>query len=197
MTANASPPASTTAARRNGFADIWRDHPFIMLVTTAAALAVGATVVTLFLTLAADDEPPIRVKTGSLELYLVSHEKHFQQDGSSQNWKISGGSRREDALQVVIAYAGATCSSGVATATQKLVITYSDDKAVTLQSISKKMKIHSDVDLTPDDPANARVLTYAPTPTAGFIKSIAIDNRPAQCTFASANDLIYLAILDQ
>src|SRR5215207_8510890 len=64
------------------------------LITAAAiGAAVGAAVSHFLegqLTLRSGDEPPIRIKGGSIHCEILSDSVHWEDDGNPQNWKLSG-----------------------------------------------------------------------------------------------------------
>ena len=169
--------------------------------TTAgrAALAVAALAgaITAFAILrvlgATGDEPPIRVRNGSIELHLLSAAETWKQTGN--HWKITGGKRSSDDYQVVVAYKpGATCAGNGSATGAPLRITHKDlnvTKYVELKVNGKHTEVESDADLQIS--ADGKVLSY--TSSTGFIDSISVNSKSV-CTFTEASQLENLFILD-
>jgi hypothetical protein len=184
--------------RRNSLLAGWAEHPRAFLIAVALGILVGVGVIVLLRFLAdTGDEPPIRVKNGSLELHLLSKYDEWDHAGSSNNWKVKANRyRSKDDLQLTVASRpGATCTSGFVTAKTDMIITYHDDGAnrdfdVTLKSNGKKISVSSPE--TGSNSADPSVLVYG---GAGFIKAIVADSK-SMCTFANATQLDHLLILD-
>lgn len=179
---------------RNSLLTVWRDHPRAVLVAAALGILIGAGVIFL-LRVAADtgDEPPIRVKNGSLELHLVSTYGTWTATGN--HWKTSG-TRAHNALQLTVATRGKANCSSYTVAANLLVITYADTSGNDLMKVEiQSTGNHSKV--TPSQPmsvstSDPTVLAYG---SAGFIKSIEADGT-SMCTFSAASQLDHLLILD-
>jgi hypothetical protein len=193
-----STPAKQTAVAvpSNSVFSAWRDHPVAMVVTAFAAAAVvgGLAYVASLLLADTGDEPPIRVKNGSLELQLLATHKSWAQDGSNDKWKISAGTRKKEPLDVIVAYtAGATCSSQ--TASGKIVrITYSDLTYIDLEAKNKTTKVTIGPSSKQLTRVSEQLLTYG-TAGAGYINGIVVDSVPL-CAFTEAKQLTHVVILD-
>ena len=178
-------------SRRKALLAVWAEHPRAFLVAVALGILVSIGVIVLLRVLAdTGDEPPIRVKNGSLELHLLYQNATWTNAGN--HWKTSG-TRRQDLLQLTVATRGkANCTAYTVSAID-LEITYADPSGNDLMKVDiKSTGNHSKV--TPSQPmsASGSVLSY---PTAGFIKSIVADGT-TMCTFTTANQLDHLVILD-
>jgi len=184
--------------RRNSLLAGWAKHPREFLIAAALGILVGVGAIILLRFLSdTGDEPPIRVKNGSLELHLLSSYDVWDQAGSSNKWKVKGNKQRsKDDLQLTIASRpGATCTGSFVTAKTDMVITYHDDTNnrdfdVTLKSKNKQISVSSSE--TGSNSADPSVLVYA---TPGFIKKIVADGN-SMCTFSAANELDHLIIMD-
>lgn len=138
------------------------------------------------------DEPPIRVKNGTMELWLLSHSDGWIRDGNSRNWKLHGR-RTKDDLDIMIAVgSGATCTAPLDRSGRKLEVHYSDSTEVDLQSTGNHTKVTASKDLTMRDGA-PQLLTYG-GPT-DYISSIVMDGKTI-CTFTAADQLHSLVVLD-
>ena len=141
------------------------------------------------------DEPPIRVKSGSIDLDLLSTVMTWEPDGSSGNWKLSGGERKKDDLDLVLVVAqGATCNGLLDPSGKTLELHYTgashnDDAEIDIKSQGR----HTHV--LPKGKAmknTAQSLMYDPP---GYISSVVLDGATI-CTFASPDQLRKLIILD-
>jgi hypothetical protein len=165
----------------------WR-HP---LALTAAALA-GALVFAILRVAVineAGDEPPIRVRNGSLDLWLVNVSEKWMPNGA--HWKITGGKRSRDDYKIQVIYnSGAVCTGGTAPGTPleatgaPLEIVYyvdsSTTKKVTLAVQGKHTQVDSDAPL--EILFNGKLLTYRPG--TGYIQSISLSDGNV-CTFTA------------
>jgi hypothetical protein len=94
--------------RVKSLVDLWNANKFAMtLVGIGAVAAVAAVVKGIALTEDAKtgggDEPPIRVKGGSMDLRLLT--KKYKWTGGPAEWYISGGSRSKADFDVVLDFA--------------------------------------------------------------------------------------------
>jgi hypothetical protein len=204
MSNGASPTDGTTQSVQGS---ILNDPVGVLIVggVTAAALAIA-----LFFFGAFDtgDEAPIRVRNGSLELYVASNTqkwKHATSPGDAKHWRISGGKRKNQTLSIAIAVNGSTapgasCSNQAGTgdlltigySVNGVVVTVHDDP-----NDHKHALVESNADLvlsTKD--SNERLLSYDPV---GYISSITLTKggtTVASCTFTKADQLGDLVILD-
>lgn len=78
-----------------------------MIVTVAAAAAIGATAFYIFQALTATgDEPPIRVKRGSMQLELLASMGGFEPQNANpdpKKWKVKGFDRKGDEYLLYLA----------------------------------------------------------------------------------------------
>jgi hypothetical protein len=89
------------------FRELWRDHPYLMALSLALAITIGAAVgiqlyVSLFVAAASTgDEPPIRVRGGSIYLDLIAPDdadNTWDPDSGDNTWKARSGKRKDDNL---------------------------------------------------------------------------------------------------
>lgn len=150
---------------------------FRLAIAVGAAALLGALVWNLIL---AGDEPPIRVKGGSIEMDIVHNSKQWRQHGSKKKWKLSSGGRDKDAYLVYVATTpnnASKCTKNVITG-YEVVFTHNDGKSVAFKSESKKTFVTSPEDLDTID-ADKRKLAYV---KEGYIATIKVDGT-AVCTF--------------
>lgn len=156
--------------------------------TAIVAILTGATACT-----GGGDEPPIRVKNGSLDLWLLSNRGQWKQDGNSRNW-MGPGRRKKDDLDIIVAVGdGATCKAPLDRTGRKLEVHYSDSTEVDLQSTGNHTKVTSSKDLAPGN-RMLQLLTYQGGPD-DYISSIVLDGATV-CTFASKQQFHGLVVLD-
>lgn len=144
------------------------------------------------------DEAPIRVRGGSLDLFILSGSQQWIESGTSGNYNITNSKRFKDEFEVTVAVkAGATCGGAQTATGSDVIVTYSDDKTIRLQSQSKHTWVKPGTGVTLSvDAALPQKLSYTP---AGFIKSIAVGNgaNPATlCSFTAANQLDHIIVLN-
>jgi hypothetical protein len=186
---------------------ILNDPVGILIVggVTAAALAIALFFFGAFET---GDEAPIRVRNGSLELYVASNNqkwKHATNPGDARHWRISGGKRANAALSIAIAVnpsagPGVSCSNQAGTG-DLLTISYSvNGVTVTVHddpNDTKHTLVESNADLVVSKKdTNERLLAYEP---AGYINNITLTKggtAVASCSFTKAEQLGDLVILD-
>jgi hypothetical protein len=180
---------------------VW-DHPVAVAGVAVASAAILAGILYLAGAFAdTGDEPPIRVKNGSIDFYLASSNQVWKQK-HAKLFKITGGKRSKDGLDVSVAVnAGASCSAQVGTADQ-VTIDYvkADGSAVTItigtdpdRPHQRHSAVQSSEPLTLST-ADARILSYVNT--GGHIRAISLDAHPPMCKFTSADQLANLVILD-
>lgn len=196
------------AGEKTSFIAFWRAHPIAATFATIGLLAVlaGTTIVLhkiglidfdLIQQFHDSDEAPIRVRNGSLDLYLVSTTQEWEQVGGSDNWKLSAGKRFKDDFEVTVAVkAGATCGGSLTATGSDVVFTYNNDKKIRIQSQSKHTFVKPDGVTLTRDTNSAQKLMYSEN---GFIKTIAVGNGAnptTMCTFTAANQLDHVIILN-
>jgi hypothetical protein len=143
------------------------------------------------------DEAPIRVRGGSIDLFVISASQEWREAGSSGNFNIHNTERYRDDFEVTVAVrAGATCGAQTATGSD-IVVTYNDDKRIRLQSLNRHTWVKPENGATLTwNPAEPQKLSYAPV---GFIRSIAVGNGAnptTMCSFTAANQLEHMIILN-
>src|SRR5687767_7126697 len=84
------------------------------------------------------DEPPIRVRNGSLEIEMLQATKIFEEEPGSAEpgkiWQIRDGQRERNRFLVVIASRNQNCQ-GIVASGNKVDIAYSDGQALDIQAI--------------------------------------------------------------
>lgn len=169
----------------------WR-HP-LALATAAAVGAVAFAIFRVLVPSAAGDEPPIRVRNGSLELRLDVREKWKT---SGTNWKITGAKRNNDEYLVFVTFNSGTPCTGNGSATgSSIEITYfvaaGNTKSVKLTVDGKHTLVDSDAPLQIS--TDKKVLSYSPG--TGYIQSISVGGKPF-CTFTDQTQLANMYIED-
>jgi hypothetical protein len=192
-------PSATAAAPPQD--SIW-DHPVAAagVAVAGAAILAGLLYVAGFRSGDTGDEPPIRVKNGSVDFYLATSTQMWKPK-TDKLFKITGGKRSKDGLDVNIAVnVGASCTSQAATGDQ-VTIDYvkADNTAVTLtigtdpdRPHQKHSAVQSSEPLTFSS-ADARVLRYVSA--GGYIRAILLDGKK-MCSFTGPEQLANLVILD-
>ena len=162
--------------------DVWSENP----VATAAALALGvaigaAAVFGYFTIMAAGDEPPIRVRNGSIELEVLHKSRYWKEVGSGgTHWKINQGQRLSNTYWMYLAPTNtADCNTAKANGNVIRFI-LSDDSWVEVESHNNKTDVTSNKALTRS--ADKKILSYGNE--ALFIKAIRLDGTD-RCTFAA------------
>jgi hypothetical protein len=205
MTPDTPPPDRTT----------WNPSPrssrisrltFILAVIGLLTVFAGFTVVlkaagvikwSIFDLLTDSDEAPIRVRNGSIDLYIQSSSQEWKQDGSSGNYRIPGAHRYKEEFDVTVtARAGAVCPATVGTGPD-VILTFSNDKSIRLQSAGfhTMAKPENGATLT-WSASDARKLSYM---ADGYIKSIAVGSGASptiMCSFTAANQLDRIDLLN-
>lgn len=194
---------SETGRSSDPLTELWKAHKVALTLTGigAAALLVAAVkkTSTYLMLLDTGDEPPIRVKGGSMNVELLSNIEKWEKDQKhpdKKHWKIWGvGHRGSNQLHVIIAVGpGAIVKNGPLDQNGSLLeVVYSDGNTVSFHSAG----YHTMVDTSNyplDDSGPPQVLTYDRGGT-GFVKSISLDkNCIVECP--NTGDFHELAILD-
>lgn len=200
MTTNAEALANSPGTPSQGsFLDVITDHPILFgfAVATGAALLAG----TLMLVGAFSDseEAPIRVRSGSIDLYILSGTQQWEQVGTSGNWRILDAERYKAEFEVTVAVrAGATCGGSMTATGSDIVLTYNNGKQVRMQSAGQRtlVKPENGASMTWDG-LTPQKLSYVVA--GGYISSIAVGNgtNPATiCSFTAANQLDHVIVLN-
>lgn len=154
--------------------------------------------------LSTGDEPPIRVKKGSIEMELLAKAGGvtWTENGNKKNWKLSGGTRANDGYDVFVAADSTKCSNGgYARGVNWVEITYDDNYSVRVQSTGKHTKVMSKAPNGSGNPPpdlkgdTARLLKY--DKTGGFIKWIDVQGVAGHfCEFRNDTELKAMVLLD-
>lgn len=89
------------------FRELWRDHPYLMAVGFALLITIGAAIgIKIYVSLLVNasstgDEPPIRVRGGSIYFDLIAPddaENTWDPDSGDNTWKVRSGKRKDDNL---------------------------------------------------------------------------------------------------
>ena len=179
---------------------IWRAQPIVATLATVGLLALaGGTAVLLYEALVGDgveffdtDEAPIRVRNGSIDLFLESTSERWESAGGSGNWKSSGsGEVNGGAYQVLFTVKGGSCPDGQETTGDNVLVTYSDGKQVRLQVVQDRTLVKPENGAMLNRHAkDEQRLTYSAA--GGFIREVAVGppgNPTLTCTFQDAAQL--------
>lgn len=153
------------------------------------------------------DEPPIRVKNGTFDLWLLGVTDGWAlENGQSRVWKIPGKRRQSD-FYVVVAVSDPKLCNVLDTTGPELTVKYSDDTQAEFKVTGNHTKVTVSKEFIQDKSEKAR-LGYAANDDAGnqsagvpprFIKSIELkdpQNTKMSCTFNNKEELHSLLILD-
>jgi hypothetical protein len=180
---------------RRSFVDLVKRHPYASAFTVVVILAVLGW--GILQGIGGDEEAPIRVKNGSLDLTIQDSAQAWEALGGSGNWQIKNKKRPKNLFDVTITPAtGKTCS-GSLTATEPVIkLTYYDtaDRVIMLESPANHIKVQPASGVTLSSPS-ANLLTYSGT---GYLKEISAGKNPGQlsvlCTFANKDELDHITI---
>jgi hypothetical protein len=171
------------------------EHPVLFGLTAMLGAAVAAAGIVLG---GGDsDEAPIRVKNGSLDLYILSKNQAWENSGGSGNWQIKNARRFGDFDVTVAVRAGASCGPSHTATGADVVVTYSDGKEIRLESAGQKTMVKPGAGVTMTLVSDQQ-LGYQPT-GAGFIKQLAVGtggNPAVLCTFTTKEQLDHILILN-
>lgn len=146
----------------------------------------------------AGDEPPIRVRNGSIELQLLHLTHKFEEaDGSTdkKNWRIEGEpARHRNDVTVLLLPSNFKQCKGFVESGNKIEFYYSSGKKITVQSNgSKRIRVKGDDELQ-NPSGNRQLLRY----DAGdaYIQSIDVGSQKDFCTFDAKDSNLQVFILD-
>lgn len=151
------------------------------------------------------DEPPIRVKGGSVTMELIHDSKEWRKhNNSKRNWKLSSGTRGKNSYLVYLAPTVgncATCPKGLVHVGLVVEFTHTNpvtgtQVVVTFRSTGKKTSVTSvggDLD-TPT--AGNRKLKYTDSEPKAHISLITID-KVTVGTFTGRNELESVLITEE
>jgi hypothetical protein len=180
--------------------EIVATYPLLFLGTllVGALLGAGAMFFTTTTT-TADDEAPIRVRNGSLDLSLEDLTQEWEEIGNSGAWRVRGKTKSSDTFEITVhPKAGATCT-GTRPVTQPYVrLTYKANNAdvITLDAPGHFTRVNPSNGVRLTSPAATPYrLTYD---AQGYIAEIAAGRNPGQltvlCSFANDQQLDYMII---
>jgi hypothetical protein len=200
MSNGGTPAAGGTPSIRS--TSTWRDHRFAITVAALGGALILGTGILLIQKLVGEtgDEPPIRVKNGSLELRLETAHHNWQKGADARHWEIKNKPQRGNAqFAVTVAVTpgtGASCTAQ-ALSGDSVAVTYNNGSGkmttVTIKTDGDRhSQVESSEDLTVGPNSKDRLLLYGAT---GFISGILVGSTP-MCTFTDAKQLTNLVILD-
>jgi hypothetical protein len=121
-----------------------------MLVGTLLGTALGGVLGWLSKRPRTDDEPPIRVKGGSIPFLLVHRAIYWIDDGGKKVWKLSGGEKSPNeryAARVTITYQGASTTKWYHDV-KTVRVRYGGPGFIELKSVGKHTKLKALEELT-------------------------------------------------
>lgn len=191
--------ASSPTPSPDSSLDVISDHPILFGFAVAAGAALLGGALLLVGAFSDSEEAPIRVRSGSIDLNILSGTQQWEQIGSSGNWRIEGAGRYKEEFEVnVVVRSGAMCAGSTTATGPDIVLTYSDGKEVRLQSAGYRTVVK---------PGNGVTMTWnGGTPqklsyvvTGGHIRSIAVGsggNPTTLCSFTNASQLEHMTVLN-
>ena len=139
------------------------------------------------------DEPPIRVRGGTMHLDLLAEgDKDFEKDNAAdkKKWHIKDSpNRNRNNFLVVVVSASANCNGKVVSA-NKVDVDYSDGQSVEFKSNSNHTKITAQKDLEQEA---VRWLKYEAA--GGYISAVKVDGQNL-CTFGAKDTTLQIFLLD-
>jgi hypothetical protein len=173
-----------------------REHPVVFGVTVLTALAVGALIAWLVLA-ASGDEPPIRVKKGSIYFDIVNSPHKWKENPDKMNWRFTSGTRGNPYTVLITPKNPASCNGPLKATGNKITVIYREgedatsDSTVTLEIVNNKTKLTSTVELEPEN--NHRRLRYD-IDDKGFIAHLSVG--ATACNFTPVDGLEEAFVLD-
>lgn len=181
-----------------------------LIAITAGAALVGATVgFLLFRVLAVGDEPPIRVKGGSIHFDLLRRGASWAPQGNPadrKKWQVHGSPRDGDDLSIYFAAVNpAHCTNATHKKDKKIKFIYHDlgvDYEIELKVSNRKTMLDSrtlDLVVDANDPTALMYKRADETENSrGFIKEIWVGNESAAtCTFTAGDQLKSVLIVEE
>ncbi len=130
--------------------DSWAEDPLAAGVAAALGAAAGVAIASAFklTTIQSGDEPPIRVRHGSMRIQLLHRQqtRKFVQMGSPRKWTIDGNADRGRDEYIVVVLPDDPTAIVVREAVN-VVIVYSDTKWVHFKSTGRKTRVTGERDL--------------------------------------------------
>jgi hypothetical protein len=185
-------------ATAGGFVALTKKQYYVRL-TVAAAIGAALAGGIIYLLSGSGDEPPIRVKGGSIDFDLLHADGSWELKGGK--WHVAGGSRSGDDLLIYLgAQDPAHCRGQVVRKKEKKIkfVYYNEgeskDYTVLLHATGKKTKVESELPFS-WAPGNPTVLSNN---GPGYIKEIWVGNdSQAACTFTSKEQLDSVLIAEE
>jgi hypothetical protein len=162
--------------------EVWSENPVATAVAIGLGIVIGAgAVIGYDFIRAAGDEPPIRVRNGSIELEVLHKRRQWKEVGSGgTHWKINRGERNSSSYWIYLAPTNtAHCNAAKANGGVIRFI-LSDDAWVQVESHNNKTEVTSNKALTRS--SDGKTLSYGNG--ALYIKAIRLDGTD-RCTFAA------------
>jgi len=124
------------------YGELWREHPAAMAAVTLTWLVIGFTIAKL-LTAQRTEEPPIRVKGGSLDLFLDTFSGNDYWTSDNGTWIAKKGKRKGNkvGLTMLPSSSSAGCSS-LYTGNDEVTITFKDTDKDTEYKVKFNVKMH-------------------------------------------------------
>lgn len=175
-----------------------RSRNTVATASVIAALLTAAVVGTLvFRMMAGGDEPPIRVRGGSIHLDLNGPKVEWEQIGTTNEWKIKREPKRDNGdfyfdIDPATACAADTNNKGNKKGQGTIItLTHSDGAEITVEVKNNKKTRVMGAGLTLDN--NNQTLSL--NRPEGFLLGIAIDG-VKNCTFRSKEDFKGMGLFD-
>ena len=159
--------------------DSWAEDPLAAGVAAALGAAAGVAIASAFkstATIRSGDEPPIRVRHGSVVLDLLAQTRKFEKTnaGDKKNWRIQGEPERGKEEYLIIAMpssiSSTTFPNGIFAFGKHVRIFYKGASEITISAPGKKTKIKGDHDF--DQPSGQSI---KPDVSGDFIQQIRVD----------------------
>lgn len=175
-----------------------RSSNTVATASVIAALLTAAVVGTLvFRMMAGGDEPPIRVRGGSIHLDLNGPDARWEQIGSTNEWKIKGDPKRDQRDFYFEIDPATVCPANGANKGEKkgtgkiITLTYSDGTEIVIEvKNNKRTRV-----MGPGLALSNTDQTLSLNRTEGFLLGIAIDGQK-NCTFTSKDDFKGMGLFD-
>jgi hypothetical protein len=163
--------------------ETWTENPAATAAAIGLGLLVGAGITFALVCLATGDEPPIRVRNGSVELEVLHKDRHWKEVGNTgTKWKLSRGERLTDVYQLYLAPTDPADCGNVVSAEPKIIRYIVDDDAwIQVESKQNKTEVTSSARLTLS--SDEKILRYGTNDN--YIEIIRLDNSSTdRCTFS-------------
>jgi len=185
------------------FGELWREHPLITAAGILTLLLAGARLVPLvkaifpaLLGASGGDEPPIRVKGGSIDLDVIDPNTSSPPwSGSGRNFVPSRGRRNSQDIGFAVLNAPAGCPAA-GSEVQRIVFRFTDPSTggpddVTIHATGNTT--HVDLSNSLPSPPSGRTLTYPGGTTGGpwyMTIHLRAGGQPVTCKLGASNEVI-------